>query len=520
LSEVDVFINAYAVGDEIYNLGVDIKREVAAFATLFIEVAKRSRTPSDVLISQQIGSLHERIVIIHEQLDRLLTLEGVRTEIARLASENYPALPGNLVAQENNCRAFALAQQMRGWFETLGYRLEKYEIWMQDYFEWIINIPVRRNRYDRVLVRGIAGEAGVSDVIALKQSVEQQRTDEGWLITARRVSRAARSEVEKEENNHLGCYTFDELLAQDADFSGYLDWLEAEVKQRKIDTKYIPLACIKEEIDSVTKRSIAISRYEEEDGWIDGYIDRWLDDPAKEHISILGEFGTGKTWFALHYAWLALQRYRDAQRRGVELPRLPLVIPLRDYAKAVSTEAAIRECNLSGSFCRQAIFTNANWDWNYADVIFDETILPNGDIENYNYHPSDAVKSLQKRYDSGERAFTFAPCSLDLTGIRLSGSTLRFSALMESQLLYADLRNCNFEDSNIQRCFFDFADLSGSVFKEAGLADNSFTAVNLSDANFEGAYLFEEDNDHGCSFDGAIFCRTIMPNGSIRNCGC
>jgi hypothetical protein len=43
---------------------------------------------------------------------------------------------------------------------------------------------------------------------------------------------AARDEVEKEENHHLGCYTFDELLDQDADFSGYLDWLEEEVKRR------------------------------------------------------------------------------------------------------------------------------------------------------------------------------------------------------------------------------------------------------------------------------------------------
>jgi WD40 repeat protein len=68
-----------------------------------------------------------------------------------------------------------------------------------------------------------------------------------------------------------------------------------------------------------------------------------LDDPAKEHISILGEFGTGKTMFALHYAWVALQRYRDAQKRGVELPRLPLVIPLRDYAKAVSVESLFSE---------------------------------------------------------------------------------------------------------------------------------------------------------------------------------
>ena len=84
----------------------------------------------------------------------------------------------------------------------------------------------------------------------------------------------------------------------------------------KLKTKYVPLACTKEELDPVTKQPIGVSRYEEEDGWIDGYIDLWLDDPAKEHISILGEFGTGKTWFAFHYAWTALQRYKDAQRRG------------------------------------------------------------------------------------------------------------------------------------------------------------------------------------------------------------
>jgi predicted NACHT family NTPase len=162
-------------------------------------------------------------------------------------------------------------------------------------------------------------------------------------VTARRISRAARDEVDKEENRHLGCYTFDELLDQDADFSGYLDWLEAEVKRRDIETKYVPLACTKEEFDPVTRRRLAASRYDERDGWIDGYIDLWLDDPAKEHISILGEFGTGKTWFAFHYAWTALQRYRDAQKRGLERPRLPLVIPLRDYAKAVSVESLFSE---------------------------------------------------------------------------------------------------------------------------------------------------------------------------------
>ncbi len=336
LSEVDTFVGAYALGDEIKTLGLDIRREVAAFATVFIEVAKRSRTPSDALISQQIGSLHKKIAAITEQLDRLPTLEGIRTEMARLASQNYPALPAAATAVENNCKAVALAQQMRGWFETLGYRFEKHEVWAE-YFEWIINIQGRRG-YDRILVRGIEGEAGVKDVAALREEIQKQRTDEGWLVSARRISRAAREQVKNEDYSKVFCYTFDELLDQDADFSGYLNWLEAEVKRRGIDTKYVPLACTKEEIDSVTKRQIAVSRYDEEDGWIDGYIDLWLDDPAKEHISVLGEFGTGKTWFAFHYAWVALQRYRDAQKRGVERPRLPLVITLRDFAKALNVE--------------------------------------------------------------------------------------------------------------------------------------------------------------------------------------
>ncbi|MDF5726055.1 MAG: NACHT domain-containing protein [Rhizonema sp. PD37] len=333
LSEVDTFIDGYALGDQIKSLGIDVRREIAAFYVVFSEVAKRSRTPAEVLTNQAIASLHQKIATITLTLDRLPTLEGIRTEIARLTSQSYPALSEG----SNQCRAISLAEQMRGWFETLGYRFEKHEVWEEEYFEWIINIQGRRG-YDRILVRGIEGEAGVKNVAALRDQIQKQRTDEGWLVSARRISRAARELVKQEDYSKVFCYTFDEIIDQDADFSNYFDWLETEVKRRGIDTKYVPLACTKEEIDSVTKRRIAVSRYEQEDGWIDGYIDLWLDDPAKEHISVLGEFGTGKTWFVFHYAWNALQSYRDAQKRGVERLRLPLVITLRDYAKALNVE--------------------------------------------------------------------------------------------------------------------------------------------------------------------------------------
>ncbi|MDA0269011.1 MAG: NACHT domain-containing protein, partial [Cyanobacteria bacterium] len=325
---------------------VDVRREFYEFAAIFIEVAKRTRTPAEILAEQKLESLHRQLGGLQERLNRLPTIEGLRTEMARLSAQSPLALPGGAEPETfsaEQCKAFALAQQMRGWFETLGFRFETHEVWQDDYFEWIINIPVRRGRYDRILVRGIDGEAGLSAVEDLKQAVATHRTDEGWLVTARRISRAARDEVEKAENEGLGCYTLDELLDQDADFNSYLTWLETEIQQRGIDQKYVPLACLKEEIDPDTQQRLGVSRYGDRDGWIDGYIDLWLDDPAKEHISVLGEFGTGKTWFALHYAWKALQRYREAQRRGLERPRLPLVIPLRDYAKAVSVESLFSE---------------------------------------------------------------------------------------------------------------------------------------------------------------------------------
>jgi len=81
------------LGDEIRALGIDLKREFYEFAAVFIEVAKRTRTPAEVLTNQRLESLHKRIATIQEVMDRLPTLEGIRTEMARLTAANYPALP-------------------------------------------------------------------------------------------------------------------------------------------------------------------------------------------------------------------------------------------------------------------------------------------------------------------------------------------------------------------------------------------------------------------------------------------
>jgi predicted NACHT family NTPase len=238
---------------------------------------------------------------------------------------------------------FKVAKQVFDWLTALRYEFEAYEDLQSEYCDWIIRIPVRRGRFDRILIRGVKSEARVQDLSGLKTVVNQQQTDEGWLIVNRRISPAVRSELEKSENKHLSCMTFDELIDQDADFEPYLQWLQADVVRRGIDQKYVSLACVKEEIDPKTQYSIATSNYGEAEGWIEGYIQQWLSDDSKEHVSILGEFGTGKTWFAFHYAWDCLRAYKLAKEQGLERPRLPLVITLRDYNKALKVESVLSD---------------------------------------------------------------------------------------------------------------------------------------------------------------------------------
>lgn len=96
--------------------------------------------------------------------------------------------------------------------------------------------------------------------------------------------------------------------------------MESEVQRLGINKFYINIPSRKEEFVTLTRETVGESFYDDTNGGLNGYIDRWIEDPSKEHISILGEFGTGKTWFALHYAWVTLQKYKEAKKNGLKRP--------------------------------------------------------------------------------------------------------------------------------------------------------------------------------------------------------
>jgi WD40 repeat protein len=157
------------------------------------------------------------------------------------------------------------------------------------------------------------------------------------------VSRSVAAYLEEEKNkgnDRIVCLTFDELIDRDVNFSPYIQWLAEEIERLGINKDYIQLDCSKPEKDSQGKYktpSAGAAGAEQ----IDEYMDEWLESAQKNHISVLGEFGTGKTWFAMHYAWVGIQAYLQAKTKRVKRPRLPLLITLRDYAKALNVDTVI-----------------------------------------------------------------------------------------------------------------------------------------------------------------------------------
>ena len=231
-----------------------------------------------------------------------------------------------------------LPTRLNAWFEALGYRFEQADF-SGPVSRWLLNIPARRG-FDRIVVHAVEGEASSKELTSLVEHVRKTAADEGWIVADVRISNVVRTAVKEASNVY--CYTFDELIDEDTALDEYIEWLESEVNRLGINNKFVPLGCRKREPRS-RKEDNLHSEYSAEDGGVEAYLDRWLDDPSAEHISILGEFGTGKTWLVLHFAWTLVQRYKEAKERGVARPRLPIVVPLRDYAKAVSLTSLLSE---------------------------------------------------------------------------------------------------------------------------------------------------------------------------------
>jgi WD40 repeat protein len=187
---------------------------------------------------------------------------------------------------------------------------------------------------------------GVDDVETLKKDVERNHYKSGYLIGTGMIDKSAKKKAEddyEDDYPEIIVASFDELIERDMLIIRYLDKLENDYRSIDINNRYIPLSG-----RVLGKASRRILDFESDIG---EYISRWLTIPADTSLALSGEFGAGKTWVLHQLALRLIAQYRHAVETGEPRPRIPIVIPLRDYTRPSQYNKDVN-----------SLLANFNWD--------------------------------------------------------------------------------------------------------------------------------------------------------------
>lgn len=184
----------------------------------------------------------------------------------------------------------------------------------------------------------------------LRQARKVREADSAEIITRKPWSDQAKG-VAAEVG--IGLYTFEEKLSKIIDFSHYIERVIhdfehftefvnkglfiknpiIEIMNRSdLHKTYVPLSCRMLEHEKIVEHRS-----------LDELVEKWLADPDHNHLSILGDFGTGKSSFCLYLTYKLAKSYKKDPINA----RIPLFISLRDYTKAVNLQQLITDLLLN-----------------------------------------------------------------------------------------------------------------------------------------------------------------------------
>ncbi|TLS52143.1 hypothetical protein FE782_12350 [Paenibacillus antri] len=251
-----------------------------------------------------------------------------------IGSDRIEKLPIEIVGIINSLKKkndpyFELAHEVRTWLRAINYEVtepRKINDRAIDMYATLEQGTIKQ----KILVRCIGGEITHHDVETLDNTLDR-KIPQGILICDQRVSKQARTRVTTIEGIEI--FNLSEFLHNKV-LGPYFSSLKALVENDKINELYVDLNCYKQEMDEsgVVLNTDSYSS-------IVSYIDSWLKERGKMHVSLLGEFGSGKTWFCRYYAYRQMGRYiKDPINE-----RLPILLTLRSFSKQMDVRQLINE---------------------------------------------------------------------------------------------------------------------------------------------------------------------------------
>lgn len=168
---------------------------------------------------------------------------------------------------------------------------------------------------------------GVEDITALKTRLDADRLKhphaQAILVSASGFTKQAQ---EAAETFRISLRTVEELSkAIVAVDDGYLALLRQEYEGKEIERLYVPHNVVTE----ASPKPQAL----------DEFVDNWLAQREQPFLGLLGDYGTGKTWFTQRLAAQLATRYQKDPARE----RFPLRVDLRSITRGGTLESVLAE---------------------------------------------------------------------------------------------------------------------------------------------------------------------------------
>jgi hypothetical protein len=249
--------------------------------------------------------------------------EECRVEITEYATKLPQEVVDLLTSHVEEPASSSLAKDAIQWLEALGFEATDPVPSSQTTSD--VRLSLKRGPVaQEIHLRCYEGEINKSDLELAAEDLDGEK----WCLAEARVDPEAYRFCSSRRD--LRVYTLSEMLKMI--WRPYVESLRSEIEKKKIEERYVDLACYKEVLEEADSSRRQV-RYES----VTKFVDAWMQERGRQQLCLLGEFGTGKTWFCKHYAYRQLERFfRDPQHE-----RFPVLISLRHFAKAMTAEQIV-----------------------------------------------------------------------------------------------------------------------------------------------------------------------------------
>lgn len=219
-----------------------------------------------------------------------------------------------------------IAAELKGFLNAIGYEIVD-EVLGDRYVIFQTQLVLPGEYLKRWLFCKNSGVT-LNDVKLLKERVSVLSGSKGWIITEANIIEPDAQHYLADHSDIITAHTLGRFYRQVLQCDSYLqkELIDGAVE---IEKYWVNLEC----------KVSGEGRFD-----LVEYVDNWLKTTYAHELILLGDFGTGKTWFCRYYAARLARLYLDNPDEN----RIPVLISLREYTTALKIEQLITSTLVDG----------------------------------------------------------------------------------------------------------------------------------------------------------------------------